>query len=236
MSRVPTNSEPAPTRPIRVTLAEQTAEILRERIVWGEVPPGARMIEVDLAKELGVSRTPVREALQRLENDGLLVRQGTTLFTAPFDEAVAVETLIMRELLEPFAAEQSVQRMGPADLDALRAILGRMNAERSAQATPRQGAALNIEFHSVLNACCPYRRIVDAIQVARDTSSALRLYSSYTPEDIARVDEEHAQIVAAVEDAVLRDGDAAVVGQLIGAHMRSAREALLRNTTSDLAS
>lgn len=236
MSRVPTNSEPVRTRPIRVTLAEQTAEILRERIVWGEVPPGARMIEVDLAKELGVSRTPVREALQRLENDGLLVRQGTTLFTAPFDEAVAVETLIMRELLEPFAAEQSVQRMGPDDLDALQGILGQMNAEQSVPTTPRQGAALNIEFHSVLNARCPYRRIVDAIQVARDTSSALRLYSSYTPEDIVRVDEEHAQIVAAVEDAVLRDRDAAVVGQLIGAHMRSAREALLRNTTSDLAS
>lgn len=228
MSGVPTNSESAFTRPVRVTLAEQTADILRERIVWGELSPGARMVEVDLAKELGVSRTPVREALQRLENDGLLVRQGTTLFTAPFDEAVAVETLIMRELLEPFAAEQSVKRMEPSDLDALRGILERMSVE---QGTPRQAAALNIEFHSVLNSRCPYRRIVEAIQVARDTSSALRLYSSYTPEDIARVDEEHAEIVAAVEGSVLRDDDPSRVGQLIGAHMRSAREALLRNTT-----
>jgi DNA-binding GntR family transcriptional regulator len=218
-------------RPVRVTLAEQTAQILRERIVWGELPPESWLVENEIARDLGVSRTPVREALQRLETDGLVVRQGTSLLVAPFDQGVAVETLIMRELLEPFAACESVQRMEPDDVARLRAVLAEMEAGLDDPAqSPKRGAQLNIEFHNLLNSRCPYRRIVESIQVARDAYSALRLYSSYSPEDLRRVHDEHVEIVEATA-AAAGDAEAAErVGDLIREHMKAAREALIRNT------
>jgi len=224
----------AALRPVRVTLAEQTAQILRERIVWGELAPESWLVENEIARDLGVSRTPVREALQRLEADGLVVRQGTKLLVAPFDQSVAVETLIMRELLEPFAATESVQRMGADDVERLRGVLREMEAGLDEPApSPRQGAQLNVEFHNLLNSHCPYQRIVESIQVARDAYSALRLYTSYSPDDLRRVHDEHVEIVEATA-AAAASGDpaaAARVGELIRDHMRAAREALLRNTT-----
>lgn len=231
------NQPPAPSglggaRPIRVTLAEQTAQILRERIVWGELPPSSRLVETELADELGVSRTPVREALQRLELDGLVVRQGASLLVAPFDQEVAVETLLMRQLLEPFAAEESVAKMRPADIDELRSVLREMKAGLDEKRpNPKRGAELNIEFHNLLNSHCPYRRIVEAIQVARDAYSALRLYSSYSADDLRRVHDEHVAIVDAASAAVTAKGTAKAVGELIAEHMKAAREALLRNTS-----
>ncbi|MDW5593030.1 GntR family transcriptional regulator [Conexibacter stalactiti] len=233
----PTTTRPGgrALRPVRVTLAEQTAQILRDRIVWGELPPESWLAESELARDLGVSRTPVREALQRLEADGLLVRQGTRLLVAPFDQGVAVETLIMRELLEPFAATESVQRMSAADVKRLRGVLREMEkaGAHGRAASPRRGAQLNIEFHSLLNARCPYQRIIESIQVARDAYSALRLYTSYSADELERVHDEHVEIVEAAAAAAGSGNIAAAehVGDLIRDHMRAARETLLRNRT-----
>lgn len=218
----------------RVTLAEQTAEILKNHIIWGDEPPGTRLIETELAERLGISRTPVRQALQRLESDGLAVRQGWGLVVAPFDFDVAVETLIIRELLEPFAARESAPHLGKSELARLRSILGKMaSAQEKKHPSPKQGVKLNLEFHSLLNSRCRYPRIVETIQAARDAPSAMRLYSSYTREDLRRVQNEHAAIVEAAAAAAEGRGTADCVATLIAEHMRAARRALLRNTGSE---
>lgn len=218
----------------RVTLAEQTAEMLKNRIVWGELAPEARLIEADLAEELGISRTPIRQALQRLEADGLVVRQSWGLVVSPFDLDVAVETLLMRELLEPFAAEHSTPHLEPPEIVRLNSIVREMQEQTEGGAENRTyGAELNIQFHNLLNSRCPYRRIIETIQVARDASSALRLYSTYTVEDLERVHEEHVAIVDAATAAAEGAGSPRRVAKLVREHMRNARDALLRNIAAD---
>lgn len=227
-------SEASGVKPVRMTLSDQIAQILRDKIVWGELQSEAWLAENEIARELGVSRTPVREAFQRLEADGLLVRQGTRLRVAPFDLSVAVETLIMRELLEQFAAAESVKKMTPTGIADLRRVLTSMEAYMAENPpNPKLGAQLNTEFHSVLNAQCGYPKIIETIQVLRDTYSSLRLYTSYTTEDLERVHAEHAAIVDAAEQAVAA-GDhelADAVGELVRDHMRAARDAIVRNTS-----
>lgn len=213
----------------RGTLADQAHDILRERIVWEEIPPGTRMGEAEVAEQLGFSRTPVRQALHRLEADGLLVRVGSRLTVAPFDLDVAVELLLLRELLEPFAAEQSAPRLSAPEIARLTSILGEMaQALEDPEPSPRYGAELNMEFHALLNARCPYPRIVDTIQVARDANSALRLYTGYVRDDLVRVHDEHREIVDAVVEVNRGAMPAERVGALIKHHMAAARESLLR--------
>lgn len=228
---MPSSADRADLRLERATLAEQTAEILKNHIIWGDEPPGTRLVETELAERLGVSRTPVRHALQRLEADGLAVRHGSGLVVAPFDVDVAVETLIIRELLEPFAARESVPHLGKPELARLRSILAKMASEhKKRHPSPKHGMQLNLEFHSLLNSKCPYRRMVETIQAARDAPSAMRLYSSYTRDDLRRVQAEHTAILDAATAAAEGSGAPDRVARLITEHMRAARRALLRNT------
>jgi DNA-binding GntR family transcriptional regulator len=224
----------APNPPLtRVTMAEQTAAVLRDRIISGELPPGARLIETQLAGELEISRTPIRQALQRLESDGLVVRQGPGLVVGPFDAQVADETLLIRELLEPFAATESAPRLTEPELARLRSILREMEELlETDEPAPARRAQLNMEFHRLLNSRCPYKRIIEVIQVARDAPSAVRLYANYAGDDLRRVHAEHIAIVDATIAAARGDGKSEVVGDLIRDHMRAARAALPRNISA----
>jgi DNA-binding GntR family transcriptional regulator len=216
-----------------VTLAEQCASLLRDRIIWGEIEPGFRLTETGLAEELGVSRTPIREALQRLEDDGLIVRAGGRLTVAAFDPDVAVERLLIRELLEPFVASNSAPRLTGPDLARLRSILTEMQMHLDPERhDARQAAGLNIEFHELLNSRCPYPMIIRTSRVALDAHSAVRLYSTYTIDDLRRVDAEHRRIVEVTEaiagDQVPPDEMAVLIRQ----HIINGRKALLRNLSA----
>jgi DNA-binding GntR family transcriptional regulator len=226
----PTPSRPTSKRLAPVTLAEQCSGILRDRIIWGQLEPGARLLETDLAKELGVSRTPVREAVQRLEDDGLVIRTGGRSTVAAFDRDVAVERLLIRELLEPFVASESAPRLTGPDLARLRSIVSEMGDQLDPeQHNARYAAELNWEFHERLNSRCPYPMIIRTSRVALDAHSAVRLYATYTFEDLTRVHGEHQKILeltSAIADGSTPPED---LGPLIRQHIVSGREALMRN-------
>lgn len=220
-----------------VTVAGQTVRMLKDRITWGELAPGTRLIETQLAEDLGVSRTPIRQALQRLEADGLVVRESAGLIVPPFDIEVAVETLLIRELLEPFAAKESAPRLDEPDVARLRSIVFEMEAlSQTSHPSPQFGAELNAEFHNLLDSKCGHGRILEVIQVARDSYSALRLYSSYTEEDRRRVHREHLAILDAALAAAGNPDRADGLADLIRDHMRSACLALLRNISDSSSS
>jgi DNA-binding GntR family transcriptional regulator len=231
-------SRPAPTtgssaRLTPVTLAEQCSDLLREQIIWGRLAPGARLVETDLADELGVSRTPVREALKRLEDDGLILRRGGRLTVATFDQGVAVERLLIRELLEPFVAKESAPRLTGPDLARLRSILGEMEAQLDQrQYNVRHSAELNMEFHDLLNSRCPYPLIIKTSRVALDAHSAVRLYSTYTVDDLHRVHDEHAEIVDVASAIASGSTPPEAIATLIREHIVKGRDALLRNITA----
>jgi DNA-binding GntR family transcriptional regulator len=224
---------PASKRLAPVTLAEQCSDILRDRIIWGDLEPGARLVETDLAQELGVSRTPVREAVQRLEDDGLVIRTGGRSTVAAFDRDVAVERLLIRELLEPFVASESAPRLTGPDLARLRSIVSEMEEQLDpAKHSARQAAELNWEFHERLNSRCPYPMIIRTSRVALDAHSAVRLYATYTIDDLTRVHDEHRKILELTSAIAEGSTPPQDLAPLIRQHILNGREALMRNLSA----
>lgn len=105
-------------------------DAIREAILSGQLRPGARLIQADLATQLGVSRAPVREAFRKLEEEGLVVTipyRGTIV--APLTERYIRELSSLRTTLECFAISLVIARQDPETLPTLRAIIDEMDAE-----------------------------------------------------------------------------------------------------------
>lgn len=143
------------------SLAEVACDEIRKAIREGRIATGAHLTEVDLASWLGMSRTPIREAMRRLQSEGLLLNQ-------PFRGALVMrldsedmrQMFAVRELLEPAAAAACARNAGPAEISALRAIL----AEEAAQLdNPSALIPLNRQFHDIILECARNQFLSKAI-------------------------------------------------------------------------
>ena len=106
-------------RPLREIVYEE----LKNQILMGEIPPGTRMMEIELAEEMGVSRTPVREAIRKLENEGLVTiepRKGA--YASDVSIKDMVDVLEVREDLEGMAAALAADKATEEDKEALQKI------------------------------------------------------------------------------------------------------------------
>jgi DNA-binding GntR family transcriptional regulator len=106
--------------------AETAYAVLREAIVTNILKPGMRLRADELAKKLGVSKTPVREALRKLQAEDLITLQGSALSVKVLTEAQLLEIYYTREALEGMAARLAAENAGAMDLANLRTILGEM--------------------------------------------------------------------------------------------------------------
>jgi len=105
------------------TKEEQVADILREHIIAGTYPRGSRLKQADIAEELGISITPVREALKMLEAEGYLHRDSYKgAQVVPFDPDASGEILQLRLLLEARLVQAAIARLTTADIDDLREL------------------------------------------------------------------------------------------------------------------
>lgn len=103
---------------------------LRRRIMSGVYPPGARLREEHIAEEMQVSRTPVRAALQRLTDDGLLQAAARGAIVAGWTQWDVAEVFELRRLLEPHAAGLAAERATPEQIEALDRLNDEMLADR----------------------------------------------------------------------------------------------------------
>jgi DNA-binding GntR family transcriptional regulator len=132
------------------TRSDEVAERLRGAIRNGTLLPGARLIEADLAKSLAVSRIPVREAIQRLAEEGLVRKvphYGTFVYSPTVEEIEQISSL--RGVLERFVIERVVERWQDDHESQLRAIVRRMRSA-AALGDLRQVYELDYEFHRIL--------------------------------------------------------------------------------------
>lgn len=194
---------------------DSVLETLRRAIVTARLTPGARIIERDVAAELGVSRTPVREALARLEREGLVTavpgRQRSLLQIAP---------LTVRELRQASAATAALEGIGAAEATsqpkAARLVLAReldSVIESVAREMPPQGGSfaraleLDERFHRMLADDFLEPSVAACLESARfHVYRYVWMFSPKTGVSAARFKSEHAPIVAA-----LRRGDATAV-------------------------
>ena len=187
---------------------------LHDAIRAGVFRPGDRLRETDVAARLSLSRTPVREALRKLEADGIVehrARIGAVIRTLSHGEVI--ELYEMRAVLERTAAEMAARHASPAELDELDAL-----NQDIAQAVddPARAAAINQSFHRCI---CLATRNRFLLEAARALNNALLLLGPTTLADEARIRTVCAQHQAIID--ALRAGDAAAAGDAAEHHLET---------------
>ncbi|WP_406346392.1 GntR family transcriptional regulator [Streptomyces sp. NBC_01547] len=172
---------------------------LRRRILHGELAAGSPLSETEIAGELEVSRTPVREALRELLSDALVLdgrrRQCVVADTSPELER---EVLLMRTALESLAAREAATVADESGSDVLHLIMVRT---RRALAAKDVNAALDCddEFHQRLAAMSGLPIVADTVRRLRGFARLIGLKKGWHLADLRRSADEHEQIIAALE-------------------------------------
>ena len=201
---------------------EATYRTLIESLRNGQYQPGDRLREEEVSERLSVSRTPVREALRRLEAEGIVehkARQGAVI--RRLSHAEVVELYEMRVVLERTAAEFAAQHGAEAEFDALDDINQKIDDER---ANPAMAAAINQDFHRGLYRACRNRFL---LQAARSLNNSLLLLGPTTFTDEVRVETVVAQHGAIV--AALRARDSSAAGEAAAHHLNTSLRARLQS-------
>jgi DNA-binding GntR family transcriptional regulator len=176
-------------------LREDVHALLRERIVKGEILPGDRLQDVQLAAELGVSRTPVREALLRLEGEGLVENDPNRgFFVARLSRKEVMEIYPIVWALECLALDSS-EPLTPAQIQVLRQI----NAEMSAvTADPMRRQELDLRWHQTLVESCRNERLEDVLAGLKQIVRRYECLYMSDPARVRRSVRDHAEILDAL--------------------------------------
>ena len=196
--------------------ADLVYESLRDAISDGRIAVGERVREEEIARNLGVSRTPVREALQRLHQRGLLVfGNGRGLVVAELSQHQVLQLYAMREILEGSAARFAAQHANATDVT----ILYRLQKDL-AEAKPDALllVTLNRRFHQAIYEAAHNQYLMQTLNMLHDSLALLHNATFRVPNRRSESDEEHRRIVAAIEK---RDPDAAE--QAAREHIRQAQ-------------
>lgn len=201
--------------------------LILDAIESGEFGPGARLVESELAERIGMSRTPVREALQRLETQGMLARDGRSLMVASLDHTELAELYTVRAELEGLAARLAARHATDEEIAVLRGMVADDRALIGGD--PRQLSRANKRFHRLIHLASHNRFLVQQLDLVH-RSMALMANTSFAAEGRDEVAiEEHSAIVEAI---AAHDGEAAY-GALRG-HISKAYETRLRVDSGEL--
>ncbi len=177
--------------------------LILEAIDMGIYKPGDRLVESDLAERFGVSRTPIREALQRLETQSLLTRDGRSLIVSSLDHNQLAELYVVRAELEGLAASLAARHATEEEVRVLRDMVEK---DRGLLGNPSGLARANRRFHKQIHLASHNRFLVQQLDLVH-RSMALMATTSLAAvgrdEDALK---EHDAIVSAIE---ARDSDAA---------------------------
>ncbi|MGT2460991.1 GntR family transcriptional regulator [Sinomonas atrocyanea] len=200
----PAHGAPAPAGERGASKSQLAYEWLHEQIVSGGLAPGARLVLSQVAEKLDVSVVPVREAVRRLEAEGLVTFErnvGATV--AGIDPTEYLYTMQTLSLVEGAATALSAPAVTAEDLAAARAVNERMReflAPDPLHFDSVAFTALNREFHSVLFERCPNPHILDLVHRGWNRLKALRGSTfSYVPERASQSIEEHEALLALIE-------------------------------------
>jgi DNA-binding GntR family transcriptional regulator len=171
--------------------------LILEAIDTGIYRPGDRLVESELAERFGVSRTPIREALQRLETQSLLTRDGRSLIVASLDHNQLSELYVVRAELEGLAARLAARHATDEEARVLRDMV---EADQALLGNPKGLARANRRFHKQIHLASHNRYLVQQLDLVH-RSMALMATTSLAAEGRGEVAlAEHAAIVTAIEN------------------------------------
>lgn len=201
---------------------------LRQAILKGELKPGERLMEIALADRLGVSRTPIREAMRKLELEGLVVmipRRGAQV--ANITEKDLNDVLEVRIALENMAIEKACKRMTEEQVDKL------WKAEREFERTMAEGnlvrlAEADVAFHEIIYQASDNRRLIQVLNNLREQIYRYRVEYLKDEETRNVLVKEHVELYEAV-----RDRDVARAQQISFQHIENQRKAIIQSIAAE---
>jgi DNA-binding GntR family transcriptional regulator len=205
-----------------INLRHKAHEGIKNKIISLEMKPGDVIREGGIARELGMGRTPVREALLMLEQERLVeCRSNMGYVVRRLSQKEAEDYYALREALEQFSAPLIIERITPERLQELEAVLTK--SENCAAANDVRGvAAYNVEFHALLYRATESEAFVELIFQLIDKIRWLLAMSVASPEGPAQALVDHRCMVAAI-----RKGDVEGLKEEIRLHLRHAKDRYL---------
>ena len=198
----------------RTTVRETALRTLRDMIVGGRFPVGQALRQDELAAQLGISRTPLREAFQTLATEGLvrLDPHRGAVVTKPSVQQL-LDTYEIREALEVVAGRTAALLSTREHADRVARILGAMTAD----VPPDQWAELNGRFHAEIYSVVPNTQLLNLIDMVRNRAELyVRILARQERRVVRDADDTHEQMLAA-----LRRNDADAMENLIRSHLRA---------------
>ena len=193
---------------------------IRGLIASGDLEQGSWLRETALAERLGVSRTPIREALNRLAAEGIVeMSRNKGAQVVSFSGKDVADLYDVRAGFEPHAALLAVPRLSDADVERLAVLAGEME-EAAAAGSLETLSALNNEFHGMFVERCGNRHFAAALQTLMRPAVVAHTFNRYSPEALQRSMSHHAELVAAA-----RAGDGEWAEAVMRTHILAARNA-----------
>jgi DNA-binding GntR family transcriptional regulator len=219
----------ASAAPRRTTLSARVYEELRLAIVEGRLTDRDRLVEENLAKSLGVIRTPVREAQLRLEMEGYLARDSAgRLFAQRITAKEVNDFFLVRELLDGYGARLAAERVSDDEIESLEGVLS-ADFQASERNQVNQMARLNEEFHRLIQVASRNRFVADPNFDLGSRIPGMRSFVVGTEAQNKAGVEEHAAILRDI-----RRGDGAGAERQMRQHLRTARNLMLTHLVSAL--
>ena len=171
--------------------------LILEAIDIGVYKPGDRLVESDLADRFGVSRTPIREALQRLETQSLLTRDGRSLIVSSLDHSQMAELYIVRAELEGLAANLAAKH---ATSEEIKVLQDMVDSDRNIISDPSSLARSNRRFHKQIHLASHNRFLIKQLDLVHRSMALMATTSLAADGRGAVAVEEHQAIVTAIAD------------------------------------
>jgi len=209
---------------------ERAYESVLSDILSGGHPAGSRLREEELAASIGMSRTPVREALRRLHAEGIVkVLPNRGAVVADLDDSDLDDIFELRALLEGYGARRAATSATDEQVSALSALCDEMegNTARSRSRRFDEIARLNLEFHRTLHGAGGNARLAPLLSSVMLMPLVRHTFNRYTPEELARSFAHHRELISAISAR-----DAVWAEAVMQAHMSAARSSLRRQYSS----
>lgn len=208
-------------------LRELVFETLREAIIQGRLRPGERLMEVQLAEEMGVSRTPVREAIRKLELEGFVVmvpRKGA--YVAGISIKDIADVFEVRAALEALAAGLAAERITEEELEELERLL--VQAQEASARDLQTLVEVDTRFHELIYRASRNQKLIQIITNLADQIQRFRLTSLSRPGRYKDTLEEHKKIVEAISERNVELAQA-----LAREHIENAEQIFLNSLRED---
>jgi DNA-binding GntR family transcriptional regulator len=212
------------SEPIARSASSAAADLIRQAIIDGRLPAGERLKEIQLAGELGISRTPIREALRILAAEDLVEitpNRGARIRT--YTAAELDDMYQLRALLEGYAARRAATRLKNRDLERLRASCRRF-ARLSTGDSLVELVQENLVFHQTILEAAASERLKSMVRKAIEIPLVYRSYHWYSPEQRRESEVAHRQLTQAFEER-----DSELAEQIMKEHVFRARDVLMKH-------